>query len=402
MIPLRSGTADTPTTTDPPPSSEAVSGSWSSLAGLAALCVTVAAATIAVRWATKSGALLVVTAAAVVAAAGLVLAVRAATTWWRRHQRWQRIAVVPVTVVAVLVAVAVISPAIVAAVVPPTRLDPRTPADVGLEHRDVEMRTADGVTLSGWYVPSRNGAAVVLRHGAGTTRTSALDHAAVLARHGYGVLLADARGHGRSAGRGMDLGWWGDLDTSAGIDLLVDRGIDADRIAAVGLSMGGEEAIGAAAADPRLRVVVAEGATARTPADTRWYPDAYGAVGWLAVALDHASSALTELLTPAPRPVGLRDAVASAGSTRFLLIAAGALPEETHAAEHVAAAAPERTEVWTVPGAGHTGALRADPDGWERRVIGLLDDALLEEPRRSTSGPTTLADTTRDTRRSTR
>ena len=61
------------------------------------------------------------------------------------------------------------------------------------------------MTLAGWYAPSRNGAAVVLLHGAGSTRSNVLDEAVVLAEHGYGVLMLDARGHGESAGRGHGL-----------------------------------------------------------------------------------------------------------------------------------------------------------------------------------------------------
>ena len=71
------------------------------------------------------------------------------------------------------------------------------------------------MALSGWYVPSRNGAAVVLLHGAGSTRSAVLPHAVVLADDGFGVLLYDARGHGRSQGRAMDFGWYGDLGVAA-------------------------------------------------------------------------------------------------------------------------------------------------------------------------------------------
>ena len=84
-------------------------------------------------------------------------------------------------------------------------------------------------------------------HGAGSTRSAVLGHAVVLARHGYSVLLFDARGHGRSAGRAMDFGWYGDEDVGGAVTFLAAQpGIST--IAAVGMSMGGEEAIGAAAA----------------------------------------------------------------------------------------------------------------------------------------------------------
>ena len=122
----------------------------------------------------------------------------------------------------------------------------RTQADRGIAFDDVTFTSADGVRLSAWYVPSRNGAAVVLRHGATSTRSDALDEAVVLAGHGYGVLATDARGHGDSGGAAMDWGWYGDLDTAAAVTYLSQRPeVDADRIGVVGLSMGGEEALGA-------------------------------------------------------------------------------------------------------------------------------------------------------------
>ena len=55
---------------------------------------------------------------------------------------------------------------------PPGPLGPATPAAHGLAYRDVAFRAADGIGLSAWYVPPRNGAALVLLPGAGSTRTS--------------------------------------------------------------------------------------------------------------------------------------------------------------------------------------------------------------------------------------
>ena len=132
---------------------------------------------------------------------------------------------------------------------------------MGFAYEDVEMRTADGVRLVGWYMPSSNGASVVLRAGAGSVRTDVLDHAAVLARGGYGVLMLEARGHGGSGGNANRWGWYGNLDIGAGISFLRSReDVVDDRIGVVGISMGGEEAIGAAGSDQRIRAVVAEGA----------------------------------------------------------------------------------------------------------------------------------------------
>ena len=70
----------------------------------------------------------------------------------------------------------------------------------------------------------------------------------------------------------MDAGWYGDRDLIAAVAFLQhQRDVDPRRIGALGLSMGGEEAIGAATADPAIRAVVAEGATHRTAADKAGY-----------------------------------------------------------------------------------------------------------------------------------
>ncbi len=248
---------------------------------------------------------------------------------------------------------------------------------MGLEHREVTTTTTDGVTLSAWYVPSANGAAVVLRHGAGSTRTDTLDHAVALAEQGYGVLMMDARGHGLSSGRAMDFGWYGDEDIRAGVDVLASQPeVDPGRIGVVGLSMGGEEAIGAAAADPRIRAVVAEGASQRMPADKAWLSEVYGAQGTVQEQLDRITYGVTDLLTPADPPTALRRAAELAAPTPILLIAAGEVPDEEHAAAWIQAGSPETVTVWVVPGAGHIGGLRTVPEQWVDRVTGFLDDAL--------------------------
>lgn len=200
-------------------------------------------------------------------AGGLVAALWAAGRVLRVTRRRWWAPVVALLLVATALALWTLGQAVAASFPPRPALDGRTPADIGLTYRDVTFPSSDGVELAGWYVPSRNGAAVVLMHGAGSTRSAVLDHARVLADHGYGVLLFDARGHGESAGRGMDFGWYGEQDASGAVDFLTQRpDVESGRIGLVGMSMGGEQAIGAAGADERVRAVVAEGATHRVAA----------------------------------------------------------------------------------------------------------------------------------------
>lgn len=282
-----------------------------------------------------------------------------------------------VVVLAVLaVSVWIIAPAVAATHVPATGIT-STPAQLGLDHTSIELTTSDGVELAAWFLPGTNGAGLVVRHGAGSTRSAVLVPAAALARRGYSVLLMDARCHGDSGGTAMDFGWFGDRDIAAGTAFLASRHeVDPDRIGVVGFSMGGEEAIGAAPDDPRIRAVVAEGATARRASDKAWLSGRYGWRGCLQERVEQLQFGIVDFLTEASPPTTLRTAVGNAAGTRFLLITAGNVADEGHAAAHVQRGAMDRVDVWTIDGAGHTDGYDVDPGAWTRRVVALLDEHL--------------------------
>jgi hypothetical protein len=116
-----------------------------------------------------------VTAAGLVTlAAGGVLLVAGAATIGRGTRRWWR----PPVLAAILAVTAVCLwsgiQAVAATNAPRTAVRTTSPADRGLSYREVSFPTSDGVRLSGWYVPSTNRAAVVLLHGAGSTRSDVL------------------------------------------------------------------------------------------------------------------------------------------------------------------------------------------------------------------------------------
>jgi uncharacterized protein len=253
----------------------------------------------------------------------------------------------------------------------------KTPADYGLTAQEVSFKASDGIDLAGWYIPSANKAAIVLRHGSGSTGSDVLPQAAVLAKHGYGVFITDARGHGKSSGKAMDFGWYGDEDISGAVDFLVQQpDVDAGKIAVVGFSMGGEEAIGAAVADERISAVIAEGATGRTDADKAWMKDIYGCRGTIQMGIEWLEYSITDLLTPANKPVSLQEAAAKMGSRLLLLITAGEVEDEGYAAAFIKEKSGDDVMIWTAPEAGHTGGLAAAPEEWESKVTGFLDKVL--------------------------
>lgn len=249
---------------------------------------------------------------------------------------------------------------------------PLSPVTLPVRHVDVTLRAADGTKLRGWWVPSRNGAAVVLVHGGGGDRDGVRRHALLLAREGFGVLLYDERGRGESGGSTQSMGWNWVQDVRAAVDYASARpGVHA--VGALGLSTGAEVAVTAAAHDRRLVAVVAEGLISRDLDDSEHQSTGDNITGipywWVtyhALELEtgtHPPEPLTEdLRRIAPRPV--------------LIVASAENPSEDHVAPVYARAAGPTGSLWLVR-AGHTKALATFPAAYERRVGGFLERALV-------------------------
>ena len=134
-------------------------------------------------------------------------------------------------------------------------------AELGTAYEDVTLTTSDGLELEGWYVPVEE----PRRRHRLPGPAGSQNHARMLTAHGYGVLLFDRRGEGASEGEGNMFGWGGERDIFAALDFLEARpDVDPDRIGGLGLSVGGELMLQAAAEDDRLAAVVSEGAGTRT------------------------------------------------------------------------------------------------------------------------------------------
>lgn len=241
-------------------------------------------------------------------------------------------------------------------------------------YQPVTFDSSDGLELSGWYAPSRNGAAIILVHGGGGDRTGALRHAQLLARHGYGVLVYDSRGRGESEGTPNAWGWGWDKDVDGALSFLAARtDVDESRIGALGLSTGADVLIHVAPDHRELRAVVSDGATAASFADQR-----------ATFGIDEAAPYFWTLLTAgrvfsgySPGPP-LEASVPEISPTPLLLIAAGGFPTEIDFNRHYAKVAKEPFEYWELPDVGHTAAVRERPREYERRVVGLFDRTLLE------------------------
>ena len=249
---------------------------------------------------------------------------------------------------------------------------PRAPiseAALGLRHERVTFAASDGVRLAGWYVPSRNGAAVVLVHGGGGDRQGTVRHARMLANAGYGVLLYDARGRGESAGHENAFGWQWDRDVHGGVSFLAHRGVH--HIGLLGLSTGAEAVVAEAASDPRVEAVVSDGLQGRTAADASHLPfgDRISLEPLFSVA-----GAEIELASGQAQPTPLIDLVHEVARTRPLLLVGTVGFEREFDRAYVRGT---RANLWELPHSPHTRGLEDHPRAYAKRVLTLFDRALL-------------------------
>jgi hypothetical protein len=250
-----------------------------------------------------------------------------------------------------------------------------SPADLDLDYIDVTLPTEDGITLHGWYIPSTNRAAVILVHAFNGNRTGTIYHAALLAKHGYGALLYDTRAQGESEEALNALGWEDHLDVFAALGYLQQRpDVDPERIGVLGLSAGAKASLYAATETDEIAAVVAEGTRWRTfedlliaikPHEYIWIP-----TEWLSYKYAEIAS---EIRNPTP----LSQAVSRISPTPMLLIAAGG---ELATSQAYFDAAGEPKTLWIRDEPGHQiDALFDEPEEYERRVVGFLDQALLQD-----------------------
>ena len=254
-----------------------------------------------------------------------------------------------------------------------------TPAAVGMTYRDVQVASADGLDLAGWWTPSRNGAALIVQHGYKTNRsTELLGIAALLAEHGYGVLLSSVRAHDVNGGELISFGLEEMPDLAAWIEFVrAADSVDPERIGIFGNSMGGSLAIQAAAQFPVIKAVVAHSATAsiRSTVETSVkyftglppFPFAPMIMFWVKRdwGIDPDVLDFTAWIDDlSPRPVflmqGGADAVIAPSSGQRLYDAAN-----------------EPKELWFDAALDHVAFFDDRPEEFERRVVGFFDRYVL-------------------------
>jgi len=255
----------------------------------------------------------------------------------------------------------------------------RTPADVGMDYRDVQVTTSDGLRLAGWWTPSKNGAAVIVQHGYKTNRsTQLLEIAATLARGGYGVLLSSLRAHDLNDGRVISFGLEEMKDLSAWLTFIQTlEGVDPSRIGIFGNSLGGSLAIQLAAQTQSIKAIVTHSAVAsvRSTVETSIayftglppFPFTPMILFW--VEQDWAMQ---------PDLLDFTVWIAALDSQPILLMQGGAdVVVASESGQLLYEAAREPKELWFEPDLGHVDFQRERSQEFSDRVVGFFDRHLL-------------------------
>ena len=286
----------------------------------------------------------------------------------------------------------------------------KTPDSVGLVYREVSFASRGGdAGLSGWLIrPGSNresdltedngagsddpkvGAAgvswVVMVHGDNTNRgdseTGMLDIARALSRRGFGILMFDMRGRGDSPAAISSSGYFERLDLQGASDYLVSNGADRSRIGVLGFSLGGAVALLAGSNPNNFGAVVSDSAFAdlslvlrgtmtgiKRPL-TLWFPG-MRLMAKVLYGIDITDVSPARAIARSDTPVlvvhGEEDVVTPVEHARLLGRALGASFNEIEAGEET---------VWIVPGAGHTGAFKSQPQVYIERVAGFFEKHL--------------------------
>jgi pimeloyl-ACP methyl ester carboxylesterase len=262
----------------------------------------------------------------------------------------------------------------------------QSPADYDLPFEELTITNSSGMELHGWYIPSKNGASVILMHGWNEFPYEMLEEAEMLYRNGYGSLLVTVRNHNFSDGDivsfGCDDREMEDLEAWYQV-LLQKDDVDPEKIGILGHSMGGSLVLQYAAQNENLKAVVAHSPFASVK-DTFlttviWRLDLSENLEWAAVLMadpmlfwmeQEIDCNLSEVASVdvigeiSPQPVYIMhagdDDVVSSTSGELLL-----------------EAAKDPKEFWLCEDTGHHDCDTVYPAEFERRIIDFFNTNLL-------------------------
>jgi pimeloyl-ACP methyl ester carboxylesterase len=259
----------------------------------------------------------------------------------------------------------------------PTPSQVNIPPDLPFDVQEVTFEGGDGLTMTGWKVPSQNGVMIVLLHGYGGNRTAMLWHAKRFVSAGYGVLMYDERASGESEGRRRSYGWEDPRDVQGAIRFIEKESGSAERIGIAGCSIGAQISLQSAAYYPELEAVWADGPSTVRARDI---PSPKNPIMALIILGNYSLDWIfeVELGMDAPAPmIEIIDDIAP----RPIMLVGGGQPQPLMGSEseslipRYAHYAGSNAQTWVIPEAVHCDGPAHRPDEYAERMVEFFDSA---------------------------
>lgn len=241
-----------------------------------------------------------------------------------------------------------------------------TPLEYGVtEYQTENFKLADGVTISGWYIPptTHKNSLIILIHGHYADRRATREWAKILTAAGYGIYMYDQRGHGESEGV-LDY-----VNSNFAADLLSIRQqllakYSVKQFGAVGLSMGAHALINTFAQDPSaFQAAWLDGLWPQAAKDLD--------VFCLEMLLYSNLETVTQIIfkNPAPNVKSLLDILTENKTAKIMVVAAGAEDMESSTGRKLATAKSNMVDNWVIPNAKHLNGISIASDEYKQKLL---------------------------------
>lgn len=192
----------------------------------------------------------------------------------------------------------------------------------------------------------------------------------MLQESGYGILAIDQRGHGDSTGQTNRFGWEGNKDIQASVTFLEETK-KINSICGLGLSMGAEVLLGSASNNPKIKAIIAEGATYRSFEEFKSLESNAHPIRSISPLV--VKDLTLKLVSGQKEPNTILDSITHSESY-FLFIAAGKRSEGIEFNSYYQEKTTEQSELWIIEDADHIQGINAEKELYEQKVLEFFDE----------------------------
>ncbi len=131
------------------------------------------------------------------------------------------------------------------------------PSSLGMHYENFNVKTSDGLTLSGWYIPTdaEDANTLLIIHDLSESKINYLNFIKQMNDRGLNICAVDLRSHGTSEGAEFTLGTVAIVDIKIIFDSLLKRS-DTNHIAVFGVGLGAAIAVQNASLDGRSDALI--------------------------------------------------------------------------------------------------------------------------------------------------